>query len=93
MQNQKPIFNFCQTKFKTRYRRLSSDYASLLFEYCDEHSDFINQLAKKVLKHKYATKKNGIEDDQIIQIMELNAEIQATLSKNCPVLRFTYRCF
>ena len=36
-----------------RDRRLSDDYASLIFKYCDEHSDFvIKQLANLVKKSK-----------------------------------------
>ena len=44
---------FCQSKFKMRDRRLSDDYASLIFKYCDEHPDFpIKYLAILVKKTK-----------------------------------------
>ena len=35
-----PPWFFCQTKLKMRDRRLSDDYASLIFKYCEEHPDF-----------------------------------------------------
>ena len=34
----------CQTKFKMQDCRLSDDYASLTFKYCDEHPDFTIKL-------------------------------------------------
>ena len=55
MLNLKPNnLEFCQTKFKMRDRRLSDDYASLIFKYCDEHPDFSIKLLPKLVKKSKA---------------------------------------
>ena len=62
--------------------RISEDYASPIFKYCNEHPDFtIKQFAKLVKKQNtekkqirpHQKKTNGSEDDQI-KIWKLIAE-------------------
>ena len=88
-----------------RDRQLFDDYASLIFKYCDEHSDFIikrlAKLGKKSKSKLFSTKKkhydapkNGSEVDRIIQNLEINRKKNISYpEQNCPVSRFTFRGF
>ena len=45
-------WTFCQTKFEKQDRRLSDDYASLIFKYCDQHPDLLKIVSEISLKIK-----------------------------------------
>ena len=93
---------------RTSVPRLSDDYASLIFKYCNEHPDFTIKLLTKLVKKSNARvifntkkkqfrppqKKNGSEDDQIIQKLENNRrKTLATLRNKFSVSMHTIRRF
>ena len=72
------ILNFLSDKkFKMRDRRLSDDYTSLIFKYCDEHPDLtIEQLEKLVKRTKPRVKFNKKNRSQAAKRMNQTSKIK-----------------